>query len=261
MPLPVIVRPKPRIEPDAPLADDPGPLPFMVTRPITPRRPRGRIATTFMLVAALLLFVAGSGGGFALTRLAAGVSLLPPTEQTTVKTLPTLPTSAKLEPRTASAVTAIGDQGGKFTLKVEANWSTYAEQRAADKLMPASAVVHFVSDTGAYEVTVQRFPDFYPKRDISAYTASVRARWPGRFFGGDKVLTPNLAGPHSEDSIQFIYKTVEGDGTEALGRSHFSRVLPYGNDLWVVEVVVPTEQQDEARARLFDAIASTFAPV
>jgi hypothetical protein len=178
-----------------------------------------------------------------------------------LQTLPTLPTSARLEPRTASAVTAIGDQSGKFTLNVEASWSTYAEQRAADTVMPASAVVHFVSGTGAYEVAVQRFPDFYPKRVISTYTTSVQARWSNRFFGGDKVLTPNLAGPHSEDSIQFIYRTVEGDEPNALRRSHFSRVLPYGNDLWVVEVVVPTEQEDEARVRLFDAIASTFAPV
>ncbi|GAB2854310.1 serine/threonine-protein kinase [Lentzea nigeriaca] len=260
VPLPVIVRPKPKIEPDAPLADDPGPLPFMITKPIAQRRERGRVATTFLLVAAILLFIAGSGGGFALTRLAAGASLLPPTEQT-VQTLPTLPTAPTLQPRTASAVTAIGDQGGKFRLNVEASWAMYAEQRAGDKLLPPSAVVHFVSDTGAYEVAVQRFPDFYPTRKISTYTAAVQARWPGRFFGGEKVITPNLAGPHSEDSIQFVYKTVEGDESNALRRSHFSRVLPYGNDLWVVEVVVPTEQEDEARVRLFDAIASTFAPV
>ncbi|GGU82592.1 serine/threonine-protein kinase [Lentzea flava] len=260
VPLPIVVRPKPKIEPDAPLADDPGPLPFMITKPIAPPRERGRVATTFLLVAAILLFVAGSGGGFALTRLAAGAPLLPPTEQT-VQTLPTLPTAPTLQPRTASAVTAIGDQGGKFTLNVEASWAMYAEQRAADKLLPPSAVVHFVSDSGAYEVAVQRFPDFYPARRISTYTAAVQARWPGRFFGGEKVPTANLAGPRSEDSIQFVYKTVEGEESNALRRSHFSRVLPYGNDLWVVEVVVPTEQEDEARARLFDAIASTFAPV
>jgi hypothetical protein len=213
-----------------------------------------------MLVAAILLFAAGSGGGFALTRLAAGASLLPPTEQT-LQTLPTLPTSATLEPRTASAITANGDQGGKFTLNVEASWSVYAEQRAADKLMPASAVVHFVSGTGAYEVTVQRFSDYYPKRTINVYANSVQTRWPNRFFGGEKAPTPNLTGPRIEDSIQFIYRTVEGDEPNTLRRSHFSRVLPYGSDLWVVEVVVPTEQEDEARVRLFDAIASTFAPV
>ncbi|MEV6243532.1 serine/threonine-protein kinase [Lentzea sp. NPDC051838] len=257
---PIIVRPKPKIEPDAPLADDPGPLPFMVTKPIAPQRRRGRVATTFLLVAALLLFVAGSGGGFALVRLAAGASLLPPAQQT-IQTLPTLPTSATLQPRTETAVTAQGDQGGKFTLNVEASWSTYAEQRLGDKLMPGSAVVHFLSPTGAYEATVQWFPDFYPKRTISTYTSSVQARWPSRFFGGDKVLTPSLPGQQKEEAIQFIYKTVEGDGTDALGRSHFSRVLPSGNDLWVVEVVVPTEQQDAARATLFDAIASTFSPV
>ncbi|MFS8096569.1 serine/threonine protein kinase [Lentzea alba] len=261
VPLPVVVRPKPKIEPDAPLADDPGPLPFLITKPIAPQRERGRVASTFVLVAAILLFVVGSGGGFAMTRLVAGASLLPPAEQSVSPTLPTLPTSATLEQRTASAATAIGDQGGKFTLNVEKSWEMYTEQRAADKLMPPSAVVHFISQTGAYEVAVQRFPDFYPRRDISAYTASVQARWPSRFFGGDKILTPNLNGPRSEDGIQFIYKTVEGDEPEALRRSHFSRVLPYGNDLWVIEVVVPTEQEDEARVRLFDAIASTFAPV
>lgn len=257
--LPVVVRPKPKIQPDAPLADDPGPLPFMVTKPITPQR-RGRVASTFVLVAAVLLFVVGSGGGFALTRLAAGAPLLPPTEQT-VQTLPTLPNSATLVPRTASAVTAIGDQGGEFKLNVEQSWSMYSEQRAADLRFPASAVVHFVSGSGAYQVTVQRFPDYYPKRDVKTYVAGVQSRWPGRFFGGETVPTPNLAGPRLEDSIQFVYRTVEGDEPNALRRSHFSRVLPFSNDLWVVEVVVPTEQEDEARARLFDAIASTFAPV
>ncbi|WP_439661717.1 serine/threonine-protein kinase [Lentzea sp. HUAS TT2] len=257
---PIVVRPKPKIEPDAPLADDPGPLPFMLTKPMAQNKPRGRVATTFVLVAALLLFVAGSGGGFALTRFAAGAPLLPPTEQT-LPTLPTLPTSATLQPRTASALTANGDQGGKFTLNVEQSWSTYTEQRAADARLPTSAVVHFVSGSGAYEVTVQRFPEFYPKRDIKAYVLGVQGRWPGRFFGGEMVPTPDLAGPRSEASVQFIYRTVEGGEPTALRRSHFSRLLPHGNDLWIVEVVVPTEQEDEARVRLFDAIASTFAPV
>ena len=259
VPLPVVVRPKPRIEPDAPLADDPGPLPFALTTPHPPA-PRGRLASAFVLVAAVLLFLAGSGGGFALTRLAAGATLLPPTRQT-VQTLPTLPTSATLRPRTASAVTAIGDQGGEFTMSVDQSWTTYAEQRAADARFPVSAVVHFVSGSGAYEVTVQRFPDYYPKRDIKAYVAGVRARWPGRFFGGERVPTPDLPGPRAEASTQFLYRTVEGDEPNALRRSHLSRVLPHGDDLWVVEVVVPTEQEDEARVRLFDAIASTFAPV
>ncbi|HEX7304425.1 serine/threonine-protein kinase [Lentzea sp.] len=256
---PVVVRPKPKIEPDAPLADDPGPLPFLVTKPLPPRE-RGRVASVLVLVAAVLLFVAGSGGGFALTRLAAGATLLPPARQTT-QTLPTLPTSATLEPRTAAAVSANGDQGGKFTLNVDESWTTYAEQRAADTRLPASAVVHFVSGSGAYEAAVHRFPDFYPKRDLKTYFSGVQARWPGRFFGGEKVPTPNLPGPRFEDSVQFIYRTVEGDEPTTSRRSHFSRVLPYGSDLWVVEVVVPTEQEDEARARLFDAIASTFAPV
>ncbi|GHH58695.1 serine/threonine-protein kinase [Lentzea cavernae] len=257
---PVVVRPKPKIAPDAPLADDPGPLPFLVTRPSAPPRRRSRLVSALVVVAAVLLFLAGSGGGFALTRLAAGASLLPPAERTS-PTLPTLPTAPTLQPRTAAAVTANGDQGGKFTLNVEQSWTTYTEQRSADQRFPASAVVHFVSGSGAYEVTVQRFPEYYPKRDIRAYVLGVQGRWPSRFFGGERVPTPDLPGPRSEDSIQFVYKTVEGDEPTALRRSHFSRVLPYGNDLWVVEVTVPTEQEDEARVRLFDAIASTFAPV
>ncbi|GLY52932.1 serine/threonine-protein kinase [Lentzea sp. NBRC 102530] len=260
VPLPVVVRPKPKIQPDAPLADDPGPLPFLVTNPLPPVRRRSRVATVFVLVAALLLFVVGSGGGFALTRYAAGAPLLPPTAQS-LPTLPTLPTSATLQQRTASAAFVTGEQGGKFTLSVEQSWSTYAEQRASDPWLPESAVVHFVSGSGAYEVAVRRFPGFYPKYDIDSYLTGVAARWPGAFFVSGKVATPNLAGPRSEDSIQFVYKTVEGEGTDAVRRSHFSRVLPYGKDLWVVEVIVPTEQEDEARARLFDAIASTFAPV
>ena len=79
-----------------------------------------------------------------------------------------------------------------------------------------------------------------------------------------------MPGNDVEPSVQFSYRTVESalplarapqPAGSDLRRSRFSRILPHGNDLWVVEVVFPTDQEETGRATLFDTIVGTFSVV
>ncbi|MBM7812890.1 hypothetical protein JOE68_003755 [Saccharothrix algeriensis] len=256
---------KATVPPDTPLAADPGPLPFPVAAPAR----RGRALTAAVVVAALVLFAVGGGAGFALTRALAGASLLPP-PSAGAPSLPAITDEAPARVTTASAATANGEQGAEFTIEVGADWTSFLEQRANRGLAP-STVVHLVAPTGGYEVSVQRFADYYPRHSVEDYLSLVRSRWPkGQYFGEATDVTDPLDPAAPEPPVQFSYRTVEkatelGRAADAGGRdlrrSRYSRVLPRGADLWVVEVVFPTEQEEMGRSRLFDTIAGTFAVV
>ncbi|HEX6345061.1 serine/threonine-protein kinase [Umezawaea sp.] len=268
---PPLVVPKPVIPGDAPLAADPGPLPF--TRSTAPTtafaEQRGPVATALLVVASLLVFAVSGVGGFAVTRLVAGASLLPP-EGVSAPSVPSIGSTLELVPRTASAASANGDQGAEFGISVGADWTTFVEQRTNGDL-PASTTTHLVAPNGLYEVAVQRFGGYYPRWRVEDYVALVRSRWPeGRYFTEALTPLPDAAGNEHDQPVQFSYRTVEPGlaltrspeppGAD-LRRSRFSRVLPRGGDLWVVEVVFPTDQEETGRAELFDTIAGTFSVV
>jgi hypothetical protein len=218
-------------------------------------------------LSAAVLFAIGSVSGFTLTRTVAGASLLPPPTTRNTPSLPAITETPSLLPTTASAASANGEQGAEFTIQVGPDWTGFLEQRANDGL-GQSTVVHLIAPTGLYEVAVQRFPGYYEKNKIKDYLRLVRSRWAedqyfGEAFEPTDVLPPG--GP--EAGIQYSYRTVERATSLARGavspgpdlrRSRYSRVLPRGDDLWVVEVVVPTEQEETGRSRLFDTIAPTF---
>jgi hypothetical protein len=268
---PPVVVPKPVIPDDAPLAADPGPLPFLRATPQTRSLPATRrpAATALLVVVSLLVFTAAAAGGFALTRFVAGASLLPP-ERASTPSVPPIESTLELVPRTASAASANGDQGAEFTIGVGADWTAFVEQRTNEDL-PASTVTHLVAPNGLYEVAVQRFGGYYPKWRIENYLALVRSRWPeDRYFSEAVSELPDVPGNDVNQAVQFSYRTVESglplprspqQAGPDLRRSRFSRVLPHGNDLWVVEVVFPTDQEETGRARLFDTIVGTFSVV
>jgi eukaryotic-like serine/threonine-protein kinase len=267
-----IVRPapvKPRIAPDTPLAADPGPLPFMVDRhePVTRELTRRPGLAVLVALSAAVLFAIGSVSGFALTRTVAGASLLPPPTTRDAPSAPPITETPSLLPTTASAAAAKGEQGAEFTIEVGPDWTSFLEQRGNNGLGP-STVVHLVAPNGWYEVAVQRFPDFYERNTIKDYLELVRSRWAeDQYFSEALEPTDVLPPGGPEPGLQYSYRTVERAADLARGtappgpdlrRSRYSRVLPRGNDLWVVEVVVPTEQEETGRSRLFDTIAPTF---
>ncbi|MFD1148155.1 serine/threonine-protein kinase [Saccharothrix hoggarensis] len=262
-PVPLVKAP---IPPDTPLAADPGPLPFLRPLPVTRELPRRPVTTAVVALSAAVLFAIGSVSGFAVTRAVAGASLLPPPSPST-RALPAITETPSLLPTTASAAAANGEQGAEFTIEVGPDWTSFLEQRTNKGLLP-STVVHLVAPNGLYEVAVQRFPDYYPNHTIHDYLELVRSRWAEDQYFGEALEPTDVVPPGGvEPGVQYSYRTVEratdlARGTEPPGpdlrRSRYSRVLPRGADLWVVEVVVPTEQEETGRSRLFDTIAPTF---
>jgi eukaryotic-like serine/threonine-protein kinase len=274
--VPAVFRPQPRPAPDAPLAADPGPLPFAAQTPASravaaaaptpPPQParsrRGRLATALLGVVAAVLFLTAAAGGFTLARVAGGRPLLPPPAGARSDP-PDVPTTLQpLRPRNATAAAANSPRGGDFTISVPQDWTMFAEQRANDPAnpLPPSTLVHFVSPDGVMEVTVERFPVFYPSYSVRRYLELQRSWWQktGTYVFG-RADPPDAATNRGADrQTDVTYRTVETHGTD-LARSHFQRLLPQQGGMWVLEVTVPTDQEEKGQG-LFDGIAPTFAP-
>ncbi|WP_307867750.1 serine/threonine-protein kinase [Umezawaea beigongshangensis] len=241
-----------------------GPLPVgtgPVRRALPRLRDRVTAGTVLLLVSSVLLFVIFSGVGFVLTVAAAGRPILPPGPETTV-VQQSEDVVAELERRKADASTGENPGAGAFSLEVGRSWTMFVEQRVET---PRSTVVRFVSPTGKLEVSVERFPDHYPKRTIGDYRDLVLQRWPEDQI----IVTPAYGEPVRTDPaapegmVRFDYRTTEYGGAEQspasdLRRTRFSQLVPTSdNALWVMELTAPMEQHDDAD-ELFNRIAPTF---
>ncbi|MBP2322758.1 tRNA A-37 threonylcarbamoyl transferase component Bud32 [Kibdelosporangium banguiense] len=237
------------------LAEDPGPLPFMPPpEPVVVKQRRG-VPTVLIYAAAVLVFVAAAGGGFVLSRYAGGKPLLPaapaPVEQPLVAPPPPTQESDYSE-RSGDNATLKGAKGGAFRIKVPTGWETYVEERRP-KAGPESTHVHYVSQDGKYELTVERFLNYLPNRDLTDYQAGLQAIWPGKdaFVASDPKLIPGIP---PDEGQQLKYNTVDSG---SLRRTTYANVMTKANDLWVVSLTVPTLEEDTGRD-IFDEIAPSF---
>jgi tRNA A-37 threonylcarbamoyl transferase component Bud32 len=241
------------------LAADPGPLPFRPPppRPARPPRPRRRVLFPLLTVlTALVLFAAGSAGGFALARVVGGEPILPP--RRAGSTVPPPTPIDELADTPGDASTLSGEQGGTFTIPVPRGWVTFVEERAGESL-PPSARIRYLSLDGTQQLSVERFPAFYPKFTLASYFEQLRTESP-RYT---EVVSGPAQGPvpaGREPAQDLVYKTTDAGagGASGANRVTFARVLPIGIDLWVVAVTVPIEQEDTGRTKLFDKIAPGF---
>jgi serine/threonine protein kinase len=254
---PVPEAPPAESEPDESqpsLAENPGPLPFMPPPEPEVRKRRG-VPRVLVYAAAVLVFVAAAGGGFVLSRYAGGKSLLPaeptPIEQPVM--VPSAPTQASdFVVRNGDAATLKGATGGAFAIKVPTGWETYVEERQP-KSSPASTRVHYVSPDGKYELTVERFPNYFPGRSLQQYQAGLQATWPGKdaYVASDPKPLP---GASPDAGQQLKYNTVDSG---SLRRTTYANVMPKGIDLWAVSLTVPTLEEDTGKD-IFDQIAPSF---
>jgi hypothetical protein len=206
----------------------------------------------------VVLFFAAAGVGFALARVLGGQPVLPPAH-TAAPAPPGAPKLDELQlaPTPGDASTLAGEQGGGYSLPVPRGWSKFVEQRATPGL-PNSTRLHYVSADGTQDLTVERFPAFYPTLSLNDYLGLVRKQVP-------EVLHSPLDTPRSgaEPGLELTYKTTDvarnvGSG-EARGadRITFAHVLPVGADLWVLSVTVPIDLEDSGRT-LFNKIWPGF---
>ncbi|MFC0109998.1 serine/threonine-protein kinase [Kibdelosporangium aridum] len=261
-----VAQPEPEADSTGPsLADDPGPLPFtpssssypLLDEEPPPVRVRRGVPRPLVYAAAVVLFFAAAGGGFAAARYAGGKPLLPtkPTliEQPVVQPPPSTPAGAFVV-RTGDAATLRGATGGTFSIKVPPGWEMFVEERQP-KNLPVSTRVHYVSPDGKYELTVERFPDFYPTRKINQFKDAVQGTWPkDAFVASDPLILSS--GNKLESGQYWKYNTVDAG---SLRRTTYSNLLPMTDtDLWVVSLTVPTVEEDTGKGALFDQIAPSF---
>jgi eukaryotic-like serine/threonine-protein kinase len=239
--------PKP---PDTPLANDPGPLPFMVFQPAPApkpaRRRRGKVATAVLALVAAAVVLVALVAGFVVTRILGGQPLIPPTvavagtvpPSTSIPRVSTTPVRA-----TAALSTGAGSSGGDFTLDVPANYQQFELTRPAVGSLPSSAQVYFISKDGGTQLSVQRFPKF---TGLATYIATVSNKpsfqvsaegLPTGFDSGKQVdyNTPDPKSPSYNDTA----------------------VLVHGADLWVVTVTVSLDALPAGKA-LYNQIVPRF---
>jgi serine/threonine protein kinase len=244
-------QPEPAPQPSAPpLAPDPGPLPFVPAPVATPRR---SVPRALVVILAVVFFLAAAAGGFALARLVGDRPLLPESGQSASEPQQANAPLGALVPVEAESATIKGTKGGQFRVQIPQGWQSFVEERAP-KTMPLSTRVHFVSQDGKYQLTVERFADFYPAQSIKTYKSALASTWPKEFYPeADQPLSGDRTGP--EPGVQMLYRTVD---SSTLRRITFANVRPRGDDLWVVSLTVPIAEEDTGKAELFDRIAPTF---
>lgn len=250
-------EPPPATDPAPPplLASDPGPLPFMLPSapppPVRPRRKRHVLRSIVVAVLAVLLFGAAAAGGFAAARVIGGRPVLPPKAEAQAAARQSAPLG-DLVATPGDASTLNGEQGGGFIVPVPAGWTKFVEQRVS-KALPNSTVVRFLSADGTQQLTVERFPAYYPKYSINHYV-DVLAKESPTYRQVSRLDGP--AGSGREPGQELTYRTsAAGSGSN---RVTFAQLIPAGIDLWVVAVTVPVDQEDTGRAKLFEKIAPGF---
>jgi serine/threonine protein kinase len=251
------------------LAPAPGPLPFDKPAPRPPvRAGRGAVATSFLLVFAVLLFVVAAGGGFALSRYLGGESPLPPKQETSVTNTPTDTETDSLAPRTGNAATITGAQGGGFSVPVPEGWVEFVEEVGDKEDLVDSTRVYYVSPDGTQLLTVERLAGFYQRFQISDYLDRLESAKPDVTFDlVYKQEIPGLGDPTAqpEPSLKINYRTIanakalvpDDAAASDQNRVTYANLLPYAGDLWVLSVAVPIEQEASGED-LFDRIAPGF---
>lgn len=259
-PHPEIHRPprEPRGSPagSTPLASEPGPPPF----PLTPPRSRVPWRVIGVAVASVLLFVTALAGGFAGTRLVAGVPLLPTTPEANPPPGNVPPSISPLTPYSDNAQHTNATSGGRFSLSVPADWTVFHYEQQD---LGASKTVSFVSEDGKMELAVQRFGNFFGAGySISDYVDELPE------LAGGAASQFEIRKDHAEpgrNDRRLQYATTETTETTETGDvaghgvrwSTSAELSRHDTDLWIVRVTAP-ERHTSTGQELFAAVLPDF---
>lgn len=241
------------------LASDPGPLPFQppgrragqpagkpVAEPGGP--PRRRIAGAVLTVTAIVFFLVSAVGGFVAARAIGGQPLTPPATGTS--SLPPQPTPTQFELKGGNASSVRG-QDANFTVLVPTDWQRFTSSQVGDGL-PASTLVQWVSPDGSQMLAVDHFPAYFSQSDdtIDLYLKGLTRT------GNVHVITTQAQA--EPNNVLLTYRTVfPAEGGQMI-RTTFAEIRQEGDSLWTVSVTVPAEEEQTAKAALFDRMAPTF---
>lgn len=256
---------RPPIADSTPLASDPGPLPFTPAAPARGRKTPTAAPTVgrlrpYLTIAKLaglsiVAFLTTVLIGFAATRLIAGASLAPEGSPPSVSTVS--PGQDVARQRTEVATDDGAGSGGRFSLAVPESWQMFREP-GPESPLGSSVLVHFAAPDSDRRVTVERFADYYPRARISAYLAQLQ-----RINQGDEytpeTLRPLTTLPRNgpETPQELTYRTLVRTG-ESSSRTTYAWLVPHRNDLWIMRMTMPADQEKAGRAQ-FNDVADSLA--
>lgn len=235
----------------APLAADPGPLPFAgaaVPGPPSPARQAGEKGAgrrAGLWVLALLLFAGATTAGFGAVRVAAGRPALP--DLTARAIAGTNHHDMVLAPQVLQVTEPDGTRPVRFTVSVPQGWLEFREQRTLGN--NAGTVLRFVSPDGSEVVAVERVAGAAADQHLNAYIRTLAQ--------GVLQLVETQRQRLSGGVLDATFRTQEGG---ELRRTTYLRLVPARTDLWVVSVTVPTEREAAGRTKLFEPIVAAFTP-
>ncbi len=249
-----------------PLAATPGPLPFTPPPRRRPARGRSVPTTVALAVVALVVFGGGAAGGFGLSRWAAGAPLLPELTATRPAPPAEIPgdgagglrrqdVTITNEPAGAPGQTVLSS----FSIGVPLGWTAYRPPLGSGD---SAIVATFVSPEGNRTITVDHLRGFFPRRTIDSYVATLEKTL--KKTVDDVVVAQRLVQAGREGAFETSFRTVEhssgsGSADGELLRTLLMYLVPAGNDLWVVKVTVPSDQQ-KAGDDLFHEVTDSFVP-
>ena len=233
-------------------------LPPPAPRPPVRRR-RGKFANTVLALVAIVLFLLAVGGGFAAARTVAGRALLPVKTGTQAGGNPPVADSAvavqpvQLQNTPLQASVQPGD-AANFTVSVPAGWTDYIEQKTNADLGNSEAI-HYVNAAGNQELTIERFPGFYPDHHLADYVTALQGTWKSNLSLQNRgPVNPAKGGNQYDSSAYLDYNTTEG----GVDRTTYANLLPHGDDLWIIQVTMPNVQQQAGYDDLYTTITPTL---
>ncbi|GAA4541116.1 serine/threonine-protein kinase [Amycolatopsis samaneae] len=253
----------PALPPAPAPAGPPAPVPPPLTPPTAPAAPaspaRRSVKTSAVLtVVSVLIFLLAAGGGFALARTVGGQPLLPPAAGSPVSTgQPVVVPPPVLVTQQGNSNAVNGVKGGQFSLDVPEGWLKFASPHQL-RSGSTSTMVQFVSPDGRQVITVERLAGFLTGGAPARYLSEVQRNYPG-----DAFFLAKQAPLTGQNGLAVTYRTTEratgrSDGSGPVTRSTFANLIQAKNDLWVLSLTAPSEQEDSARTGVFDRVAPTL---
>jgi serine/threonine protein kinase len=232
------------------LTSTPGPLPFQSAGKSVgePGHAKRRcLAGAVLTVTAIVLFLISAVGGFVAARAIGGQPLTPAGTDSSSPPAPQSPTQFEVKDGNASSTRG---QEAKFTIEVPATWQRFTSSQVGDGL-PPSTLVQWVSPDGSQMLAVDHFPAYF------AQPGGIDLYLKGLTRSGNVHVVSAL--PQSTpSSILLTYRTIaSGDGGQ-MARTTFAKTRREGDSLWTVSVTVPIDQEQTAKAALFDRMVPTF---
>ncbi|SFT48081.1 Serine/threonine protein kinase [Actinopolyspora lacussalsi subsp. righensis] len=237
----------------APLAADPGPLPFTPSEPPRQRKRRSPLGVLLLTLAAVLLFVPAAGASFVGTRILAGEQVIPDYEDPGPETLQQREL-VELEGNNGTLEHRNDGGGGYYSMPVPVGWSRYQEYTS--ETPTRSMTARFVSPGGRTELAVQRFGGYYERGyTTEGYITALQERQ----RGANNTFELRSRAPVGNDSrrasrdTQLTYNVIinsydaNSTAREPLLRHVAARLMPRGGDLWIVRVTTSATMPEAQR--------------